>query len=76
MSFEPNIFVNKIQRVPTPKMQEMFRTYEKDIKALKYTDIQAIFSFAEKRIHLLKNTPQTEIMVSMMLFSDLSNPRF
>lgn len=76
MSFEANIFVNKIQRVPTPKMQEMFRTYEKDIKNLEYTDIQAIFSFAEKRIHLLKNTPQTEIMVGMMLFSDLSNPRF
>ncbi len=74
MSFEPNIFVNKIQRVPTPKMQEMFRKHEKEIKSLTYNDINTLFNYAEKRIRALKNVPQNEIMLSMMLLSDLSRP--
>lgn len=75
MNFEPNIFANKIQRVSTPKMQEMFRQYKNDLKSLSYADYQALLSFAERRIYVMSNIPQTDIMLNMMLFSDLGNPR-
>ena len=72
MSFEINIFINKIQRMPITKVQEMLKQYQKDIKALPYTDSNAILTFVEKRFNRLQQIPRQEMMLQMFLFTDLS----
>ncbi len=72
MSFEINIFINKIQRMPISKVQEMMRKYEKEIKALPYIDANAILTFVEKRFKMLQQIPRQEIVLQMFLFTDLS----
>jgi len=76
MSFETNIFINKIQRVPTPKVQELLRKHEKEIQALSYVDQNAILNFIEKRFHILESMDRSEIMLNMMLFQQLSGKSF
>ena len=62
MSFEINIFINKIQRIPITEVQEMLKKYEKEIQALPYVDGNAILSFIEKRFNILQQIPRQEIM--------------
>lgn len=76
MSFETNIFINKIQRIPTPKVQELLRKHEKDIHELSYMDQNAILNFIEKRFHILESMDRSEIMLNMMLFQQLSGKSF
>ena len=72
MSFEINIFINKIQRMPITKVQEMLKQYEKEIKALPYVDGNAILTFIEKRFNILQQIPRQEMILQMFLFTDLS----
>ena len=76
MSFETNIFINKIQRIPTPKIQELLRKNEKEINGLSYVDQNAIINFMEKRFQILKNMDKNEIMLNMMIFEQLSGRGF
>lgn len=73
MSFEINIFINKIQRIPTPKVQELLRKHQSEIHELPYTDQNAILNFIEKRFHILQGMDQKELMFNMILFSDLGH---
>lgn len=75
MGLEINIFINKIQRVPFPKIQEMLKEHEKDIAELSYINQNAIFNFIEKRMNIAQSIPQEEIMFNMVLFTDLSRRR-
>lgn len=75
MSLEINIFINKIQRIPVPKIQEMLREHEKDFDELSYINQNAILNFIEKRMSISQNIPQEEIMFNMILFTDLSRRR-
>ena len=72
MSLEINIFINKIQRIPVPKIQGMLKQYEKEFKKLSYIDQNAILNFIEKRINISQRIPREEIMFNMFLFTDLS----
>lgn len=72
MSLELNIFINKIQRIPTPKIQEMFKQYRNEIDKLSFTNQSAILSFIEKRFSILEQISREEMMVQMLLFTDLS----
>lgn len=63
MSFEINIFINKIQRMPITKVQEMLKQYEKEIKALPYVDGNAILTFIEKRFNILQQIPRQEMIL-------------
>lgn len=76
MSFETNIFINKIQRIPTPKVQELLRKYQKDIEQLPFTDQNAILSFIEKRFNILQRMSQNDIMVNIMVFEQLGGRSF
>lgn len=73
MSFEINIFVNKIQRLPLSKVQEMLKKHDKEIEELPFMDSLAILNFVEKRFNIAKQISKTEIMFQMMLFKDLAS---
>lgn len=73
MSFEINIFVNKIQRLPLSKVQEMLKKYGKEIEELPFMDSMAILNFVEKRFNIASSIPKTEVMFQMMLFKDLAS---
>lgn len=75
MSLEINIFINKIQRIPVPKIKEIFGQYEEDIDELSYINRNAILNFIEKRVSISQNIPKEEIMFNMILFTDLSRRR-
>lgn len=72
MSFEINIFVNKIQRMPLSKVQEMLKMYDEEIENLPFLDANAILNFVEKRFSLYERIPRNEIIFQRMLFSDLA----
>ncbi len=72
MSLELNIFINKIQRIPTPKVQELLREHQDEIQKLPYNDQNAILNFIEKRINISQRIPREEMMLQMFLFTDLS----
>lgn len=76
MSFEANIFINKIQRIPTPKIQELLRKQEKEINELSYIDQNVIINFIGKRFSILENIDKSEIIFNRMLFKQLSGKNF
>lgn len=73
MSFEINIFVNKIQRMPLPKVQEMLKEYGREIEELPFLDSMAILNFVEKRFNLYEKISRNEVMFQRILFSDLAS---
>ena len=75
MSLELNILVNKMQRIPFPKIQEMLRDRKKEFDELSFADQSAILAFIEKRYNIAQNIPQEEILYSMVLFNELSRGR-
>ena len=75
MSLELNILVNKIQRIPFPKIQEMLRDRRKEFDELSFADQSAILAFIEKRYNIAQNIPQEEMLYSMVLFNELSRGR-
>lgn len=76
MSLELNIFINKIQRIPTPKVQELLREYQEEIQKLPFNDQNAILNFIEKRFNIVQRMSQSDIMVNMMLFQQLGGKSF
>ncbi len=72
MSFEINIFVNKIQRMPLSKVQEMLKKYDKEIEKLPFLDANAILNFVEKRFNLYERISSSEVLFQRVLFSDLA----
>ena len=76
MSLELNIFINKIQRIPTPKVQELLREYQEEIQKLPFNDQNAILNFIEKRFNVVQRMSQSDIMVNMMLFHQLGGESF
>lgn len=72
MSLELNIVINKLQRVPFSKIQEMLRDEEKEIDKLSFSSQNAILNFIEKRYDIAQRIPKEEIMFYMILFNDLS----
>ncbi len=76
MGFEVNIFINKIQRIPTPKVQELLRKYRKDIEQLPFTDQNALLSFIDKRFSILDRISENDIIFNVMLFSQLGGRGF
>lgn len=76
MSLELNIFINKIQRIPTPKVQELLREYQEEIQKLPFNDQNAILNFIEKRFNIVQRMSQSDIMVNMMLFQQLGERGF
>lgn len=72
MSFEINIFVNKIQRMPLSKVQEMLKKYDKEIEKLPFLDANAILNFVEKRFNLYERISPNEVLFQRVLFSDLA----
>lgn len=76
MSLELNIFINKIQRIPTPKVQEMLREYQEEIQKLSFNDQNAILNFIEKRFNIVQRMSQSDIMVNIMLFQQLGGKSF
>ena len=75
MSLELNILINKIQRIPFSKIQEMLRDRRKEFDELSFADQSAILAFIEKRYNIAQNIPQEEILYSMVLFNELSRGR-
>ena len=75
MSLELNILVNKIQRIPFPKIQEMLRDRRKEFDELSFADQSAILAFIKKRYNIAQNIPQEEMLYSMVLFNELSRGR-
>ena len=76
MSLELNIFINKIQRIPTPKVQELLREYQEEIQKLPFNYQNAILNFMEKRFNIVQKMSQSDIMVNMMLFQQLGGKSF
>ena len=76
MSLELNIFINKIQRIPTPKVQELLREYQEEIQKLPFNDQNAILNFIEKRFNIVQRMSQSDIMVNMMIFQQLGGKSF
>lgn len=73
MSFEINIFINKIQRMPLSKIQEMLKKYDREINKMPFMDSMAIINFVEKRFNIAQSIPKDEIIFQMMLFNDLAS---
>lgn len=72
MSLELNIVINKLQRVPFSKIQEMLRDERKEFDELSFLSQNAILNFIEKRYDIAQRIPKEEIMFNMILFNDLS----
>ena len=75
MSFELNILINKIQRVPFPKIQEMLRDRRKEFDELSFAEQNAILNFIEKRYNIAQNISQEEMIYPMVLFTELSRSK-
>lgn len=75
MSLELNILINKMQRVPFPKIQEMLRDRREEFDELSFANQNGILNFIEKRYNIAQNLPQEEMMYSMILFTELSRSR-
>ena len=80
MSFEANIFVNQIQRIPFQKLQEFLKRYENDIKELSFEDQRAIMNFLDRRYAVLQRLQQAdmekELMFNVILFKQLGSSRY
>lgn len=72
MGLEINILINKMQRVPFSKIQEMLRDNEEEFDELSFVNQNAILNFIEKRYNIAQRIPKEEIMFNMFLFNDLS----
>lgn len=72
MGLEINILVNKIQRVPFSKIQEMLKEHRAEFDQLSFLNQNAILNFIEKRYNIAQRIPNEEIMYNMILFNDLS----
>lgn len=72
MGLEINILINKMQRVPFSKIQEMLRDNEEEFDELSFASQNAILNFIEKRYNIAQRIPKEEIMFNMILFNDLS----
>ena len=72
MGLEINILINKMQRVPFSKIQEMLRENEEEFEELSFASQNAILNFIEKRYNIAQRIPKEEIMFNMILFNDLS----
>lgn len=80
MSFEANIFVNQIQRIPFQKLQDFLKRYENDIKELSFEDQRAIMNFLDRRYAVLQRLQQAdmekELMFNVILFKQLGSSRY
>jgi hypothetical protein len=72
MKSEINILINKIQRVPFSKIQEMLEDYSKEFEELSFIDQNAILNFIEKRYNIAQKLSKEEMMFNIFLFNDLS----
>lgn len=72
MSLEINILINKLQRVPFSKIQEMLRDKREEFDELSFANQNAVLNFIEKRYDIAQRLPKEEIMFNMILFNDLS----
>ena len=72
MGLEINILINKIQRVPFSKIQEMLRDKREEFDELSFANQNAVLNFIEKRYDIAQRLPKEEIMFNMILFNDLS----
>lgn len=52
MGLEINILINKMQRVPFSKIQEMLRDNEEEFDELSFASQNAILNFIEKRYNI------------------------
>ena len=72
MGLEINVLINKIQRVPFSKIQEMLRDKREEFDELSFANQNAVLNFIEKRYDIAQRLPKEEIMFNIILFNDLS----
>lgn len=75
MSFEINILINKMQRIPFSKIQEMLVDKREEFEELSFANQNAVLNFIEKRYDIAKRLNTEEIVFNLILFNNLSKSK-